>query len=103
VSYIDGMTPVIDGPADEPLVAEMCLIDVDARANADLIVLLRNAAPTLPVLLEALAERAERTFTGLPGNQWCHQCGGMLGVNCHCWDAVLAVARMILGEGDSNG
>lgn len=102
VSYIDGTRPVVDGPGPGCVADPLAGSEQSGRrkADADLIVVLRNSAESLAAWLEAEAVTCERmTVTDPYGrSRWCHQCGGSHGRNCACWDGALATARAILGE-----
>lgn len=98
VSFLDGVTPVVDGPGPGDLVAEMQQQRMDrAKADAELIVLLRNSAEALAGWLESEAVRSERDVQGGPVAWWHRGCA-YLGSGCDCWDAALSTARAILGE-----
>ena len=104
VSFIDGTEPIVDGPGpDGHMVAEMyqCGDPVHGRrpkADAELIVLLRNSVEPLAGLLEETARRADDDVMGGPVLWWHRGCA-FLDSGCACWDKALATAHAILGEG----
>lgn len=104
VSYIDGVTPAVDGPSpDGHMVAEMYdqCGDPDhadrPKADAELIVILRNASEALAGWLEKEARRADEETRVTASGRWCRIC---IGEHCACWDGALSVALKILGEAE---
>jgi hypothetical protein len=111
VSFLDGRVPVVDGPGPG-IVAD------PRRADAELIVILRNAAGPLAGWLEETARRCEENVAEdrpecthddfcrceKPLLFGCDFCGEWLVTKgCTCWDGAMATARAILGEAEGNG
>jgi hypothetical protein len=91
VAFLDGRVPVVDGPGPG-IVAD------PRRADAELIVILRNSAEALARQLELEAERCAEEVRVTEADRWCRICTGTP-ERCPCWKGPLATARVILGEG----